>query len=113
MAHAPADADEEADDDDDGGDEVEEQYDNSRYTGIDSILRALAPGHIRLVRLSYLVRLAKEGGVLKRRQELPSEAFIGPDELKVIAETPGCERAGTPRLTPVSRPFMPTAHASR
>ena len=57
MAGAEAEAD--ADEDEDEDEDEEEQYDNSRYTGIESILRALAPGHIRLVRLSYLLRLAK------------------------------------------------------
>ena len=57
AAEVEAEVDEEAEEEEE--EEEEEQYDNSRYTGIEGILRALAPGHIRLVRLSYLLRLAK------------------------------------------------------
>ena len=39
---------------------------------------------VRLPKASYLVRLASEGGVLRRRQELPEEAFITVDELKAL-----------------------------
>ena len=65
-------------------------FDLARYTGIGSILAALRTGHIRLVRLSWLVSLAKtEVAVVRRRQELPEEAFISPSELEEVAASPG------------------------
>lgn len=100
-AGADAEMDAEADAETDGAAEAEAEgraegdgnahvvYDAARYNGIESILRALDSGHVQLVRLSFLLKLAKEGGVLKRRQELPAEAFIGADELLVVYESPG------------------------
>eukprot|EP00966_Prymnesium_polylepis_P132211 3057337-Prymnesium_polylepis.1 len=39
-------------------------------------------GDVRLVSLKWLMELAKSGGVLKRRQDLPKEAFIDVSELQ-------------------------------
>eukprot|EP00966_Prymnesium_polylepis_P228074 5277477-Prymnesium_polylepis.1 len=42
----------------------------------------LNSGAVALLRLTWLVKHAKQGGVLSRRQELPAEAFVSLDELK-------------------------------
>ena len=58
--------------------------DLNRYTAPHAIWEALATDTVKLLRASSLVELAKEGGVLCRRQELPPEAFIGVEELKSL-----------------------------
>ena len=57
-------------------------HDLKRYTMPDAIWEALATGHVRLVRSSWLIN--NRGGVLPRRQELPESAFFSVDELKWI-----------------------------
>eukprot|EP00415_Alexandrium_ostenfeldii_P000578 UN0578 len=42
---------------------------------------AIRAGHVRLLRVGYLRRLARSGGVLQRRQELPESAFAGESAL--------------------------------
>ena len=54
----------------------------TRYTEPASIWRALETGHVRLLKASYLIKLADVNGILDRRQELPLEAFISVEELK-------------------------------
>ena len=49
-----------------------------------SIWLALATGHVRLVKSSWLIKQSKAGKVLSRRQELPKEAFITLAELKTM-----------------------------
>ena len=56
----------------------------ARYTKPSSIWEALATGHVRLLRMSWLIAHSKAGRVLARRQALPEEAFISVDELKRI-----------------------------
>ena len=58
--------------------------DLTRYTKPDAIWAALATGHVRLLRMSWLIALSKAGKVLARRQELPDEAFISVEELKAL-----------------------------
>ena len=55
-----------------------------RYTTPHAIWEALSTDHVKLLRASYLVKLAREGRVLCRRQELPPDAFIGVEELKSL-----------------------------
>ena len=59
-----------------------EPTDLARYTEPMSIWVALLTGHVRLVKMSWLIKHAKANGILSRRQELPEEAFISVDELK-------------------------------
>jgi hypothetical protein len=47
-----------------------------RYRQTDSIWHALQGTHTRLLRMSYLITLAKRKQVLQRRQDLPEHAFI-------------------------------------
>ena len=54
----------------------------ARYTEPMSIWVALMTGHVRLVKMSWLIKHAKAKGILSRRQELPEEAFISVEELK-------------------------------
>ena len=56
--------------------------DLARYTEPMSIWVALMTGHVRLVKMSWLIKHAKAKGILSRRQELPEEAFISVEELK-------------------------------
>ena len=56
--------------------------DLDRYTKPMSIWVALMTGHVRLVKMSWLIKHAKAKGILSRRQELPEEAFFSVDELK-------------------------------
>ena len=58
----------------------------TRYTAPYSIWQALETGAVRLTRMSYVIELAKAGGVLPRRQDLPEEAFIPLSELKAMYE---------------------------
>ena len=56
--------------------------DLDRYIKPDSIWAALLTGHIRLLRMTWLIAHGKAGRILTRRQELPDEAFVGLPELK-------------------------------
>ena len=56
--------------------------DLERYTEPKSIWVALETGHVRLVKMSWLIEHSKNGRILARRQELPEEAFISVAELK-------------------------------
>ena len=56
--------------------------DPTRYTEPASIWAALETGHVRLLKMSWLIEHAAKGGTLSRRQELPPEAFISVQELK-------------------------------
>ena len=47
-----------------------------RYTGAAAVWRALDGPGVKLLRASYLIELARDGGVLQRRQDLPDKAFI-------------------------------------
>lgn len=53
-----------------------------RYTEPASIWEALATGHVKLVKMRWLIAYYEAGGVLPRRQDLPPEAFISLEELK-------------------------------
>ena len=57
---------------------------DTRYTEPDELWDALRTGHVRLVRMSWLIKQAKLGKSkrrMPRRQEMPEEAFLGVDEL--------------------------------
>ena len=54
----------------------------TRYTEPESIWAALMAGHVRLVKMSWLIAQSKMKRILARRQELPEEAFISIEELK-------------------------------
>ena len=53
-----------------------------RYVEPESIWKALMAGHVRLVRMTWLIKQARLKRVLRRRQELPKEAFVSVEELK-------------------------------
>ena len=63
---------------------VAQTADLERYTEPYSIWAALETGHVVLIRASWLVKHAKAGGVLSRRQDLPEEAFMSLAELKAM-----------------------------
>ena len=64
----------------------------ARYDECMDLLRALespvgsadADRDVRLLKLSWLLSLGRKGGVLKRRQDLPEEAFMSLEELQTI-----------------------------
>ena len=56
--------------------------DLDRYAKPMSIWAALMTGHVRLVKMSWLIAFHEAGGVLPHRQALPAEAFMSIDELK-------------------------------
>ena len=58
--------------------------DLARYTQPSSIWVALMTGHVRLVKMTWLIAHSKAKKVLARRQELPEEAFVSVDELKQL-----------------------------
>ena len=58
--------------------------DLARYTEPMSIWEALIKGHVRLVKMSWIIKWSKAGKILARRQDLPEEAFISVDELKAL-----------------------------
>ncbi|CAK0848215.1 unnamed protein product [Prorocentrum cordatum] len=69
-----------------------QSFDPTRYTDATSLFDALAftvegLHPVRLVRMSWL--LQQRGTVLKRRQELPEEAFVSAGELRAIWEASG------------------------
>ncbi|CAK0833800.1 unnamed protein product [Prorocentrum cordatum] len=90
-----------------GAEEVpkkEEQatFDLARYTDPASLFDALAftvddLHPVRLVRMTWL--LQQRGAVLKRRQELPEEAFVSADELRAVWEAGG--RGGKDQVAPI------------
>ncbi|CAK0846032.1 unnamed protein product, partial [Prorocentrum cordatum] len=79
-----------------------QSFDLARYTDATSLFDALAftvegLHPVRLVRMSWL--LQQRGTVLKRRQELPEEAFVSAGELRAIWEASG--RGGADKVAPI------------
>ncbi|CAK0905715.1 unnamed protein product [Prorocentrum cordatum] len=77
-------------------------FDPTRYTDAASLFDALAftvegLHPVRLVRMSWL--LQQRGTVLKRRQELPEEAFVSADELRAVWDASG--RGGRDQVAPI------------
>ena len=58
--------------------------DLTRYTEPASMWEALRTGHVRLLKMTWIIKLSKAGKVLARRQELPEEAFITVAELEEL-----------------------------
>ncbi|CAK0829152.1 unnamed protein product [Prorocentrum cordatum] len=82
--------------------EEQESFGQTRYTDPASLFDALAftvegLHPVRLVRMSWL--LQQRGTVLHRRQELPEEAFVSPDELRAVWEAGG--RGGLDQVAPI------------
>ena len=55
-----------------------------RYSRPESVWRVLAAPNVRLLRASFLIELAQNGGVLQRRQDLIEKAFLPLVELRAI-----------------------------
>ena len=93
----------------------------TRYTEPDEIWAALMTGSVRLAKASYLMQLAGKGGILPRRQDLPSEAYISVEELKrlygdgnrdgvlPIISISFCEQSQ--HVAPIPIPSEPVAYA--
>lgn len=73
--------------------------DCARYTDPASIWEALKARHVRLIRMTWLIKLAKKGGILGRRQDLPPEAFIDVEELMLIYDKSG--KGGPDHVLPI------------
>ena len=58
------------------------------YFDVDALLESVESGAIAPLKGRWLVQLHKDGGKLKRRQDLPPEAFITLDELRAIGHVP-------------------------
>lgn len=56
----------------------------SNRFGPKALLESVASGAIAPLRGSWLVKLEARGGRIKRRQDLPAEAFFGADELRKL-----------------------------
>ena len=69
---------------------------------------ALGGSPVRLVCAVFLATLAKHGGRLERRQDLPEAAFISLERLKRMAEGP----ANALRVICISQCARPHSHAS-
>ena len=54
-----------------------------------------SPAPVRLLRLSWLLKQARRGAVLPRRQELPEEAFLSEAEVRALPRGPGGEEYET------------------
>ena len=63
--------------------------DASAYFELGALLASVESGAIAPLRGRWLVKLQEEGGVLKRRQDLPPEAFWSPSELRRVATALG------------------------
>ena len=57
---------------------------SDRFLKVEAILASLESGAVRLARGSYLIKLAKAGKVVSRRQELPDTAFYDYAELLAL-----------------------------
>ena len=55
----------------------------------EELLKSIANGSIALVRGRWIVALARSGGKLMRRQDLPPEAFVSIDELRKLVAALG------------------------
>ena len=56
------------------------------YIDYEALLRSVDSGAVAPLRGSWLLELFEAGGRLKRRQDLPEEAFWRPEELRAIVE---------------------------
>jgi len=61
------------------------------YFALDGLLAAVSSGAIAPLKGSWVVALAKRGGRLQRRQDLPKEAFFSAQELTRLATALGDE----------------------
>ena len=83
---------------------------DTRYTEPDELWEALRTGHVRLVRMSWLIKQAKLGKSkrrMPRRQEMPEEAYLTAEEVERWAAEAGGQLADChdcPRLTAPSGP---------
>lgn len=57
----------------------------SAYFELDGLLASVESGAIAPIKGRWLVRLHEQGGRLKRRQDMPAEAFWSPGELRRVA----------------------------
>ena len=59
------------------------------HFGPEALLASVESGAIAPLRGSWLVRLEADGGLVRRRQDLPPEAFFPADELRRLVEALG------------------------
>merc|ERR1711965_593856 len=59
------------------------------YFDVDALLDSVESGAIAPLRGSWVVKLHEEGGTLKRRQDLPPEAFWSAADLRKVAQKLG------------------------
>ena len=58
--------------------------DNDRYFTPAALVASVASGAVALLRGRWLVELQRSGGRLERRQDLPAEAFLDVEELRLL-----------------------------
>ena len=64
-------------------------FDSDHFFKPEALLSSVESGAVAALKGSYLVKLAKEGGRWKRRQDMPPEAFWNAAELRATAEALG------------------------
>ena len=56
------------------------------YSEVDKLQELIASEDVALLKASYLLKLNDAKGVLPRRQDIPKEAFVGPEMLMRILQ---------------------------
>ena len=59
------------------------------FFAADALIASVESGAIALLSGRWIIKLRKSGGRLKRRQDLPAEAFLGVDELRRLVKKLG------------------------
>ena len=83
------------------GDELEQSL---------TVLPDLGDAPIRLVDARYVVRLAKKGGRLPRRQELPAKAILSLEQVKSMGRFKSTLFSSSLRIIAVSHPWLQPDH---
>ena len=71
-----------------------------------AVIEKLGGSAVRLIDARYLVELAEKGDKLRRRQDLPEEAFVALRQLRAMGEGPGASL----RVVVVSYPWLQPDH---
>ena len=81
-------------------------YGGDEFEAALALVKELGGSAVRLLDARYLIKLTENGGKLRRRQDLPEEAFVTLPQLKRMGKGPGLSL----RVVVVSYPWLQPDH---
>jgi len=82
------------------------EYGGDEFEAALAVIKELGGSAVRLLDARYLIKLAENSGKLRRRQDLPEEAFVTLPQLKRMGKGPGYSL----RVVVVSYPWLQPDH---